>query len=81
MLHMLIRTNTHIPQHLHRLSILNLNMLLLHHRLHKVLMDELPESAPLLTILHNQQMVSGCHEIVRDIRLRPVAVFGALLVD
>lgn len=80
MQHMLVRSHTKVSHHLHRLGILDLDMALLHHRLHEVLVHQLTHRAPQRPILHHQQMRSTCDGI-RDERFRPVAVFGAFLVD
>lgn len=77
---MLIRPNTEVTQHLRRFGILDY-MGLLHHGFHKVLVDELPECAPELTILHDQQMVTSCNQDIGEIRRRSIAVFAAFLID
>lgn len=64
---MLVRAHTHITEHLHGFGILDLNMVLFDHGFHKILMNQFPEVSPLLPILHNQEMVTRCHEIVGDI--------------
>ena len=55
-------------------------MALLNHRLHEVLVHQLTHRAPQRPILHNQQMRST-GDGIRDERFRPVAKFGAFLVD
>lgn len=46
MQHMLVRSQAKVPQHLHRLGILDLNMALLDHGLHEVLVHQLSHRAP-----------------------------------
>lgn len=77
---MLVRAHAKVPHHLHRLGILDLDMALLDHRLHEVLVHQLTHRAPQWPILHNQQM-RPTRDGIRDERFRPVAVFGAFLVD
>lgn len=50
MLHIIVRINNEIPQHLNALSMLEMNMLLITHRVREVLMNQLPNNAPSLTI-------------------------------
>ena len=46
-----------------------------------MLVDELPESAPEVTILHNQQVVAPSNQFIPNVRLGPVAVFRTLFID
>lgn len=77
---MQVRPHTKVSQHLDRLCILNVYMALLHHRLHKVLVNQLTHRAPERAVLHHKQMRAACNGM-RNERLRPVAVFGALAVN
>lgn len=51
MLHIILRINNKIPQHLHALSMLKMDMLLITHRIREVLMNQLPDDTPSLTVL------------------------------
>ena len=73
--HVLVRPHTKVAKHLHSLSILDFDVSLFHHGLHEMLMDELPEGAPEVTILHNQQVVAPSNQFISNVRLGPVAVF------
>lgn len=77
---MLVRSQAKVPQHLHRLGILDLNMALLDHGLHEVLVHQLSHRAPQGPILHNQQM-RPTGDGIGDEGFRSVAEFGAFLVD
>ena len=53
MLHMVLWVNQEVVDHLNRFRMLDVDMLLLAHRLHKVLMDNLSDLAPCVAIVHN----------------------------
>ena len=78
---MLIGSLIKVVHHLDRLGVLCRQMILLNDSLHEVLMDQLSEGPPELAILHHQQVVAARHQIMRDIRWRSVAVFGASFVQ
>ena len=61
---MLFRMDHIIVDHLNGFCILNHNVLLVHHGLHKVLVDQFPEAAPLVSVLHDEQMVAAGDEVV-----------------
>lgn len=77
---MLLRPHTKIPYHLHGLGMLHLDMALLNHALHKMLMNELPKRAPQRSILHSQQMAAAGNRM-GNMGFWPVAVLGAFSVD
>lgn len=81
MKHVLIRFHTEIAEHLHGLGVLNLEVSLLHHGFHEMLMDKLPEGTPEVAILHDQQVVAARDELIRNVGLGSMAVFRALLVN
>ena len=56
-------------------------MLVLHHRIGEMLMHELSKRSPLVAVMHHQQVVALCDEIVRDERGRPVVVQCAFFVN
>ena len=53
MLHVVLWINQKVVDHLNRFRMLDVDMLLLTHRLHKVLMDNLSDLAPCVAIVHN----------------------------
>jgi hypothetical protein len=81
MQHELLRRHAEIPDHLHRLRILQSDMLLITPRFMELLMHELAEQSPLIAMPHDQEMVPSCHEVVRNVRRRSIAVDGALLIQ
>lgn len=79
--HVVLRILPEIVQKLNGLGVLDGDVLPLHHRLHEMLVDQLAEFPPEVSILHDQEMVPAGHQIVRDVRRGTVAVFGAFLVN
>lgn len=55
---MVLRVLQEVVDHLNRFRMLDMDMLLLAHRLHEVLMDDLSDLAPCLAIIHNQKVIS-----------------------
>ena len=80
MKHVLIGSHTKVAKHLHGLSILDLNVSLLHYGFHEMLVNELPESAPQVAVLHDQQVVAPCDQLIPNVRFGSMAVFRALLI-
>lgn len=81
MKHVLIRFYTEVAEHLHCLGVLNLEVSLLHHGFHEMLVDKLPKGTPEVAILHDQQVVAPRDEFIRNVGFGSMAVFRALLVD
>ena len=52
MVHMVVRIDQEISHHLSRLRVLNVDMFLLAHGLHKILMHQFPDLPPRLPIIH-----------------------------
>lgn len=77
---MLLRANQVIPHHLPRLRFLQRQMLLLHNLLHQTPMQQLPRRAPLLAMLHEQNMIAG-RNVIRHVRCGTIGVERASLVD
>ena len=50
---MMIRIDHEIPHHLSRLGVLNMDMLLLAHGLHEILMYQFPDLPPRFAIVHD----------------------------
>ena len=46
-----------VPHHLSRLGMLDVNMLLLAHRLHEILMHQLAYPSPCFAIVHDEKVV------------------------
>ena len=81
MQHVLVRAQNEVPHHLHRLCILQLDMLFFDHALHEVLMDDFAETSPHVPVVHDEQMVTSGNNTVAHEGGRPIAVHGTLLVD
>jgi len=79
MLHVLFWSDHIIPYHLHSFGVLDLDMFLLDHRFHKMLMCNLTEAPPKLPVVHDQHMIASTNEIVQ-IRLWSVTVYRTLFV-
>lgn len=77
---MIIWIDQEISNHLNRLRVLHMNVLLFAHRLHEVLMYQLPNLSPRLAIVHNQEMISLRDQASHD-GFRSIAVDIALLVE
>lgn len=56
---MLLRPQAKVPHHLHGLCILHLQMTLLNHTLHKMLVNQLAKGPPQRPILHSKQMTAA----------------------
>lgn len=80
MLHQVARGHAEIAQHLHRFSILQLNVLLLTAVFVEVIVDELPKGSPPIPIGHDQQVVSTGDQ-VRHVRHWSIAVNRTPLID
>ena len=80
MLHVLFWFMDVVIEHLYGFSLLNLHILLFDCSFHKMLMCNLAESPPEVSIVHDQHVMTPTDEIV-EIGLWPIAVYGALLVD
>lgn len=80
MQHVVFRHGEEVVQHLLGLCFLHLPVLSFAVGLHEILMDDLAEHAPLLPVLHDQQMVA-LGDQVRYQRCRPVGVYVALLAQ
>lgn len=78
--HVLLRVKHIIVDHLDDFCVVKHNVLLLHHRLHEVLMDQFPEASPRVSVLHDEQMVATRDEIMGDEWRRSVAVDVGLFV-
>ncbi len=57
---MVLGIHEEVVDHLNRFRVLDMDMLLLANRLHKILMDNLSDLAPCFTIVHNQKVISLC---------------------
>ena len=55
---MIIRIDHKVPHHLSRLRVLDVNMLLLAHGLHEILMHQFPNLSPRLAIIHDQEVIA-----------------------
>lgn len=77
--HVILWRFKEVVQHLDRFCLLNLPVFLLAVRLHKVLMDQFPNMAPPLPILHDQEVTVVSNQ-VGDQRNRPVRIDIALLI-
>ena len=76
---MIFRLEQIIPQHLSRLRLLQRQMLLVHHLLHQAAMQQFSRRPPLLTMRHQENMVTGRYQI-RHVGVRTVGVERAFLV-
>ena len=81
MLHQLAGGEAKIVHHLHGLCVLQDNMFLFTSTLEKVTVDQFPEGSPLVTVAHDEKVVSTGYQIIRDIRGWTMAVDGTLLID
>jgi hypothetical protein len=77
---MLVRAEAEVSHHLHGLCILHFDVLFLDHALHKKLMDDLAETSPHISIVHDEQMIATGDDVVANERRGAIAVDGALLV-
>ena len=66
MQHMIFRIEHIVTHKLHRFSIHDRQMFVLHHRISEMLMDEFTKGSPFIAIMHDQEVVTFCNEIVRD---------------
>ena len=55
---MVLRIYQEVVDHLNRFRMLDVDMLLLANRLHKVLMDNLSDLSPCFAIVHNEKVIS-----------------------
>ena len=78
---MIFRVEHIVTHELHRLSIHDWQMLVLHHRISEMLMHELTKCSPLVAVMHDQEVVPLCNEIMRDERGRPMVVQCAFFVN
>lgn len=62
-LHVLLRCDQEVVHELGRLGVLEMDVLFLAHRLHEVLVNQLTNLSPLITILHQEQMIPLSDEI------------------
>ena len=58
MAHVVFRIQQKVSHHLRCLGMLNVNMLLLAHGLHEVLMDQLSNHLPSFSIVHDEKMIA-----------------------
>ena len=77
---MILRIEHKVPHHLRRLRILDMNMLLLTHGLHEILMHQFPDLPPRFAIVHNEKVIALGDQSSHD-GLGPVAVDVALFVE
>ena len=77
---MIIRIDHKVPHHLSRFRVLNVNMLLLAHWLHKILMHQFPDLPPRLAIIHDEEVIALSDQSGHD-GSRSVAVNVTFLVE
>jgi len=77
---MLVRAQAKVSHHLHRLCILQFDVLFLDHALHKILMDDFAKTSPHISVVHDEQMVATGDDVVANERRGAIAIDGALLV-
>ena len=77
---MVVRIDQKVPHHLSGLRVLNMDMLLLAHGLHEILMDHFPDLPPCLAIIHNQKMITLGYQSSYD-GSRSVAVNVTFLIE
>lgn len=80
MSHVIFRIYHKVPYHLRRFRVLNMDMLLLAHGLHEILMDQLPDLPPRLPVIHHEEVIALGDHSSHD-RSRSVAVNVAFLVE
>ena len=78
---MIFRIKHVVTHKLYRFSIDDWQVFVLHHGIGEMLMHEFTKRSPLVAVMHHQQVVPLCDEIVRDERGRPVVVQCAFLVN
>ena len=78
--HVIFRIYHEIPHHLRRFRVLNMDMLLLAHWLHKILMHQLPDLPPRLAIIHDEEVIALSDQSSHD-GSRSVAVNVTFLVE
>ena len=78
--HVIRRVYHKVSHHLSRLRVLNMDVLLLAHGLHEILMHQLPDLPPRLAIVHNEEVIALGDQSRHD-RSRSVAVNVAFLVE
>lgn len=69
------------PDHLNGFSIDNVDMLSVNHGFRQVLVRQPAKRTPFVSIVHHQEMISLGDELLGNVRMRSVAVDGALSVN
>lgn len=77
---MILWRDQKVVHQLSGLSVLEVDVLLLAHGLHEVLVDQLSDAPPLFAVLHQQQVIALCDE-VPDVGHRAVTVQTTLPVQ
>lgn len=77
---MILWINKKVANHLDCFRVLDVDMLFLACRLHEILMNQFPNLAPRLAIIHHQKVISLGNQTSNYGR-RPVAVYVALLIQ
>ena len=77
---MMIRIEHKVPDHLRRLRVLDMDMLLLAHRLHEILMHQFPDLPPRVVVVHDEKVIPLRDQPGHD-GFGPVAVYVALFVE
>jgi hypothetical protein len=79
--HMVFRVDHIVSNQLYGFGVDDLGVMGFHHRLHQVLVNQSSKGAPLVAIMHDQQMISLGDEIVRDKGMGPMAVDATLAIE
>lgn len=81
MSHVAIRLHDEVMHHLDCLSIDQLEMLLHDYAFGEVLVDQFSASSPLVTVLHEKDMVAAANDAIADVSIRSMTVDIGFLVD
>lgn len=78
---MVLRADHVVSHELYRFGVDNFGLVAIHHRLHEMLVNQSSEGAPLVAIMHDQEVIALGDEIVRDKRMGPMAVDATLAIE
>lgn len=81
MLHEIVGQRPKIMHHLHGFGVLQDEIFPFNTTLIEVIVNQLPDRSPLLTVAHDERVIAACDEIVGDIGRWPIAIDGTLFID
>lgn len=78
---MVLRVDHVVSHELYSFGVDDFGLVVFHHCLHEVLVNQSSEGAPLVAIMHDQEVIALGDEIVRHKGVGPVAVDAALAIE